>query len=76
MFEFIEPRKSVFFTIVNRRRLGIGTNNALSMDRDCDPLENVEVLVSTLVNFILQERLCAEQYCVPTVSNDAVSLVD
>ena len=46
---FTEPRKFVFFITVNRRRLGIGRNTALCMDSDCAPLQNVEVLSSTVV---------------------------
>ena len=34
-------------TIVSKRRLGMGPNTVLSMDRDCDQLENVNVLSST-----------------------------
>ena len=43
----MEPIKSVFFTIVKKRRLGISPNTALSMDMDFDPLENVNDLNST-----------------------------
>ena len=43
----MEPRKSVFFTMVNSRRFGTGPNTALSMDKDWAPLENV--FSSTLV---------------------------
>jgi len=39
----------VFFTMVNERRLGIGPKTALSVDKDFDALENVNVLSSTLV---------------------------
>ena len=45
----MEPIKSVFFTIGNKRRLGIGPNTALSMDRYFDPLENENDLSPTLV---------------------------
>jgi len=40
---------SVFFTMVNRSRFGMGTNTALSMESDCAPLENVKDFSSTLV---------------------------
>ena len=55
---FTEPRKFVFFTVVNRRRVGIGRNMALCMDSDCAPLQNVEVLSSTVVTLYLSMRLC------------------
>jgi len=35
------------FNMVNRRRLVMGPNTALSMNSDCDPLENVKDLIST-----------------------------
>ena len=41
--------KSVFLTIVNKRRFGMGTTTALSIDKDFDPAENMNVLSSTLV---------------------------
>ena len=44
-----EPRKSFLLIIVKRRRFGIGPNTALSIDSDCEPLENVKVWSSTLV---------------------------
>ena len=37
--------------MVNKRRLVIGPNTALSIDKEFDPLENVKVLSSTLVKF-------------------------
>jgi len=46
---FTEPRKSALFAMVNRMRLGMGPNTALSMDSDCSPSEDVEVLSSNLV---------------------------
>ena len=46
-----EQIKCLLFTIVNKRRLGIGPNTALSIDWDFDLLENVNVLSSTLVKF-------------------------
>ena len=39
----------MFFTIVNKRRLGMGSKTVLSVDKDFVPLENVNVLSSTLV---------------------------
>jgi hypothetical protein len=39
----------VFFTVVNKRRFGIGPKSALSIDRELEPLENVNVLSSILV---------------------------
>ena len=44
-----EPIKSVFFTMVNRRRLRICPNMALCMDSVCAQLQNVEVLILTAV---------------------------
>ena len=44
-----EKIKSVFQTMVNRRRLGMGPRTALSLDTEFDPAENVNVLTSTVV---------------------------
>jgi len=44
----MEPRKSVFYTMVKSRRLVTRSNTALYIDRDCAPLENVKVFSSTL----------------------------
>ena len=52
-FESAVPRKSVFLTMVNNRRLGRTPNTALLMVRDCGPPENVKVLSSTLVKLYL-----------------------
>jgi hypothetical protein len=49
----MEPRKSLFFIIVNMIRFGKGPRTALSTDSDCDPLENVKDLSSTLVMLYL-----------------------
>jgi len=46
---FKEPRKSVFFTIVKKKRLGTRPKIALSIDKEFDRLENVNVLSSNLV---------------------------
>jgi hypothetical protein len=45
-----EPRKTVFFDMVNKSRLGIGRKTALSMYKDVNPAGNANVLSSTLVN--------------------------
>jgi len=45
----IEPIKSVFWTIVKKRRFGMGPRTALSTDNDFYPAENMNVLSSTLV---------------------------
>jgi len=44
-----ELLKSVFLTMVNSRRFGMGHRTALSMDRDLDPTANVNVVSSTLL---------------------------
>lgn len=43
------PRNYWFLIIVNKRRLGSGPKTALSIDRDCDPAEKVNVLSATRV---------------------------
>jgi hypothetical protein len=43
----------VFFTMVNKRRFGIGPKTALSVDRDPETLEKVNVLSSNLVRLYL-----------------------
>ena len=43
--------------MVKKRRFGRGPSTALSMDRDCDPLENVKVLSSTLGTLYLATAL-------------------
>jgi hypothetical protein len=55
-FVYKEPRKSVFFIMVKRSRFGIGPNNALSIDRGFDPLENVNDLSSPLVRLYLARQ--------------------
>jgi len=40
--------RSVFLNKVNKRRYGIGSRTALSIDKDFDPAENVNVLSSTV----------------------------
>ena len=61
------PRKSVFFTMVNRSRFGMGPNMALSKDSDWVPPENVKTLISTLVRYYLSRvhlarvALCANR---------------
>jgi hypothetical protein len=47
--ESMLPRKSVFFTNENNKSFGRTTSMALSVESDCEPLENVKVLSSTLV---------------------------
>jgi hypothetical protein len=42
--------------MVKRKRYGIGPSTALSIDRDCDPLENVNDLSSTLVRLYLARQ--------------------
>jgi len=49
----MEPRKFLFFFIVNKSLFGTGPRIALSMDSDLDPLENVKDLSSTLVMLYL-----------------------
>jgi len=44
-----EPRKLVFFTMLNKSYWVMGPKTELSIDKDFDPLENVNVLSSTLV---------------------------
>jgi len=51
VFVSIEPIKSVFLTMVKRRRFGTVPKTALSIDRDFDPADNVNVLISTIVVF-------------------------
>jgi hypothetical protein len=43
----------VFFTMVNSRRLVIGPNAALYIDKDLEHLQNVNALCSTLVGIYL-----------------------
>ena len=45
----IEAINSAFLTMVKRRRFGTGPKTALSIDRDFDQEENVNILSSTLV---------------------------
>ena len=45
----IVPIKSAFLTMVKKRCLGTGPKTALSINRDFDPAENVNVLSSNLV---------------------------
>jgi hypothetical protein len=47
----IVPRKSLFLTTVNKTPIGIRPRTALSMDSDCEPLENVKDFSSTLVMY-------------------------
>ena len=50
MLKFIGVRVlCAFLTMVKSRILGTGPKTALSIDRDFDPAENVNVLSSTLV---------------------------
>jgi hypothetical protein len=41
------PRNSSFLTMAERRRFGRRPKIALSVDRDCEELENVKVFSST-----------------------------
>jgi len=51
---------SVFLTMVNSRRFGMGHRTALSMDRDFDPAANVNVLSLTLVRHPLLFSVACE----------------
>jgi len=59
--------KSAFLIIVGSSRLGMGPRTALSIDRDFDPAEIVNVLISTLVRLycartpLLRSVLCADK---------------
>jgi hypothetical protein len=46
---FNGSEKSLYLSIVNKRRLGMGRNTSLYMTSNCDPLENVNAFSSTLV---------------------------
>jgi hypothetical protein len=50
-------RAEEVFVMVKRSRFGIGPNTALSIDRDFDPLENVNDLCSAVVKMYLARRL-------------------
>ena len=52
-FVSMVPRKSLFFIAVKINRFGMVPYTESSIERDCDPLENVKVLSSTLVNLYL-----------------------
>jgi len=51
------------FTMVNNRRLGIGLKTALFLDKDFNPLGNVNVFSSTIVKLYREMPLCSELYC-------------
>jgi len=55
-----QPTKSVFFTMVNKRRLRMGPKSALSADKYFDPVENVNVLGSTLVKLYCAMLPCSQ----------------
>jgi hypothetical protein len=50
------------FTMVNNRRLGIGLKTALFLDKNFNPLGNVNVLSSTIVKLYREMPLCSELY--------------
>ena len=58
-----EPRKFLFLSIVNRLCIGSGPRTALSMDNDFGPLENTNILSSTLVKLYLANPLYTEWHC-------------